>query len=136
MSSTLELTLDQLVLEIKAIYDPLLGNTFEGSIHETNTTAVSTGGPRHVVNVHDVQVNEEVIELMKTIVAKVDEVSKKYEPFNPKEKVWKGITLHNGRLWVKSLEENGPIFRVANIEVVTDLNWQRSYHAIVNITLD
>ena len=132
LSPTMSLTLEELALEIKAIYKRLRGQTFRGSIHERDTPAVCTGGTRDVVNVDD----EEAIELMETIVDEVERVSMKFEPYNPEEKVWKGITLNpEPRLWVESLEGSGPQFRVANIEVLTDLNWQKSYRAMVNITL-
>ena len=134
----MDLTLEELVSEIEAIYEPLLGKAFVGSIHERNTTAVCTGGPRDVVNVDD----EDVCESMKTIVHEVEKVSKKFQPENAGEKVWKGITIdpygNPPRLWVKSYEGGSTTtnFRVANIEVKTGLNWQRSYLAMVNITLD
>ena len=143
MSSALELTLEQLVCEVETLYKPLLGMTFQGSIHEENTPAVCTAGPRDVVNVHD----QGVIAPMATIVAGVEEVSKMFEPYNSNEKVWKGITFYNGpQLWVTSLAGSGPnfmvtyngdktTFTVANIEVLTGLNWQKSYRAMVNITL-
>ncbi|CAI7993414.1 hypothetical protein GBAR_LOCUS1250 [Geodia barretti] len=133
----MSLSLEELVLEIKAIYEPLLGMTFEGSIHEENTPAVCTGGPRDVVNVRD----QGVIGLMETIVDEVERVSKKVEPYNNEEKVWKGITPKKGptKLWVKSLKEtykgDRTTFTVANIEVLTGLNWQKSYRAMVHITL-
>ena len=131
----MSLTLKQ---EIEAIYKPLRGETFRGSIDERKTRAVRTGGPRDVVNVDHKEF--EVIELMKTIEVEVERVSKKFEPYDGEEKVWKGITSYNGpQLWVTSLENsyegNGTTFTVDNFEVVINLNWQGSYHAIVNITL-
>ena len=131
MSPTMSLTLKQ---EIEAIYEPLRGKTFRGSIHERKTTAVRTRGPRDVVTVYHKEF--EVIELMKTIEV---EVSKKFEPYDGEE-VWKGITLNpEPRLWVVSLEESyegeRTTFTVDNIEVLTDLKWQGPYHAMVNITL-
>ena len=126
------LTLKEFALEIEAIYQPLLGKTFEGSIDEKNTTAVCTGGPRDVVNVD----NDDVCELMKTIVENITKVSSKFEPDNTNEKVWKGITMNPPRLWVESYKgDEETKFKVTNIEVLTDLNWQKPYKAMVNITL-
>ena len=128
----MSLTLKQ---EIEAIYEPLRGETFRGSIDERKTRAVRTGGPRDVVTVDCEEFK--VIRLMKTIVDEIERVSEKFKPYDGEEKVWKGITFYNGpQLWVKSLENSyegdGTTFTVDNFEVVIDLHW---YHAIVNITL-
>ena len=120
------MTMEELVLEIKAIYKPLFGKTFQGSIHEKDTDAVSTGGPRDIVNVDDT----DVCQIMGTIVQMI---KSKFE-----ESVWKGITMSpTPRLWVTSYEgdEEETTFTVDKIEVVTGLNWQMSYQAMVNITL-
>ena len=123
-----ELTLEQLKFEVEAIYKPLVGKTFKGFIQERNTTAVYTGGPRDIVTVCDV----DVCELMAGIVEKIEKVSRRFEPG---KKVWKGIV--NDTLWVKSYGGDGDdtTFTVDAIEVLTDLNWQIPYKALVNITL-
>ena len=125
----------QLKSEIKAIYKQLKGKEFEGSIHERNTQAVSTGGRRDVVNVYD----DGVRGIMERIESEIEELSEEFEPDCDEEIIWKGITLKpEPRLWVTSYDgdDDTAFFKVASIEVVTGLNWQRSYKAMVNITLE
>ena len=131
----MSLTLKELKTEVEAIYKPLTGKTFEGGIVETDTPAVSTGGPRDIVEVND----DDVCEIMQKIVTQVEKVSSRFEPNTRREKVWKGITLNPiPRLWVTPYEgdDDTTIFTVKEIEVVTGLNWQNSYKALVNITLE
>ena len=126
----MSLTLNQFKTEIEAIYEPLLGKAFV-SIHERRTEKVSTGGPRDIVSVD----SPDVCKLMGRICVQIMEVSKKFEPHNLKEKVWKGII--NSTLWVLPYKggDTDTEFRVVDIEVVTDLEWKQSYKALVNITL-
>ena len=119
----MSLTLEELVSAVEAIYEPLTGKTFEGHIEEKDTSAVCTGGHRDVVVVED----EDMIEIMEEIVAQLG------------EEVWGGITLNPiPKLWVTSYEgaDDTTIFTVKEIEVLTDLNWQKPYDAMVNITLE
>ena len=131
----MSLTLEDLVSEVKAIYKPLLGKSFEGEVQERDTSAVCTGGPRDIVAVHDY----EVLQIMKDITNQIEVLSDKIEPQNGKEKVWKGITVRSyegiieGELWVESYKgDNGDNFTVSDYEVVKGLNWQKSYVAMVN----
>ena len=132
------LTLAELESELETIYKPLIGKSFEGCIHERNTKAVCTGGPRDVVVVED----DDVGALMEEIVDKVEEVASKLEPDNGEEKVWKGIVQHyhlGPTLWVKPYEgdDDDTSFTIADIEVLTGLNWvKKNYKAMVNITLE
>ena len=128
----MSLTLKELVSEVEAIYKPLTGKTFEGYIYERNTPAVSTGGPRDVVVVNDYDVRE----IMQEIVAQIEKVSSRFEPEIRGEKVWKGITIP--KLWVESYEgaDDTTTFTVKEIEVLTGLDWKKTYKAMVNITLE
>ena len=128
------MSLTQLKSEIKAIYKQLKGKEFEGSIHERDTQAVCTGG-RDVVNVYD----DEVCNIMGTIESEIEELSEEFEPDCDEEIIWKGITLKpEPRLWVTPYDgdDDTAFFKVASIEVVTGLNWKKSYKAMVNITLE
>ena len=128
--------IDEFDTAVQAIYKPLKGQIFQGYVQEKNTPAVSTGGPRDIVVVQD----DEVCAIMQNIVRQVGLLEKDFEPDNAGEKLWKGITIvHGTKLWVVSFD--GPDeneiqeFEVTNICVVTGLNWQQSYRAIVNITV-
>ena len=121
------LNLKQLVSKVKDIYRPLEGRKFQGYIDETNTPAVCTGGPRDIIVVED----DDVCEIMETIKSEIEELSED-------EIVWKGITEWDSewKLWVESYD--GPdtqTFIVEGIKVVTGLNWQKDYKAMVNITV-
>ena len=65
-------TLDQLKGMLEAIYQPLQGKTFTGSIVERNSSKVRTGGRRDVVQVY----SQDTQQLMKAIVERVEEVSR------------------------------------------------------------
>ena len=125
-----DLTLEQLVSKVEDIYRPLEGRKFQGYIEEKDTIAVCTGGRRDIIVVED----DDVCEIMETIKSEIEELSEDAED----EIVWKGITGWGSewKLWVKSYD--GPdtqTFIVEGIKVVTDLNWQKDYKAMVNITV-
>ena len=119
--------LKQLVSKVEDIYRPLEGRKFKGCIEEKDTKAVCTGGPRDIIVVKD----DDVCEIMETIKSEIEELSED-------EIVWKGITEWDSewKLWVESYD--GPdtqTFIVEGIKVVTGLNWQKDYKAMVNITV-
>ena len=97
----MSLTLSELKEAVEAIYEPLLGKSFTGSISTRDTDAVCTGGPRDVVEVE----SRSTQRLMQTIVDEVEAVSRRYKPRQSGEKVWKGITMTPfPSLWVESYE--------------------------------
>ena len=130
----MSLTLEEFKTHIETIYGPLLGQTFAGCVHQRNSQAVCTGGPRDVINV---AAGDAICGVMSTIVHNIKE---RFEPPGSGEIVWKGILANYDpyQLWVTPYagDDCNTMFTVANIEVVTGLNWQKqSYEAMVNITV-
>lgn len=99
-------------------------------------------GRRDTIRARDVLVIQDgpIIAVLHGIIHQVDQLQQQYNRLEGRdedtERVWKGITTYGEvKLWVPICENpHGGHFRVADIDVVTDLNWvNQDYVALVNI---
>lgn len=108
---------------IQEKYESIINEPFDGYYEGTQSLLVDKVR-RHVIKVS----SGKVADALRDILA-----------YDPGDTVWKGATNRGNsvKLWAESLKQGGGYqFKITDVTFVEDLNWQKKYKGLFNVTVE